>query len=179
MRITSQSQQYGLPEKEARALPSAREVADLMRGPGIPHGTMSREAAEELEEAEGKHRKDDLPWQEQAKPHYVYRQPGDSGHQERPDFSRGGNKNPARNASTRMASGGDWVHAHELQPDDLVTYSRGSGRASGDHQRNRVSEVRRTDGPEGPGTHVGFADGAYATHSDATSQPSYYRHNFN
>lgn len=46
MQITPQSQQYGLPEKKARALPTEREVADLMRAPGIPHGTMSRQATE-------------------------------------------------------------------------------------------------------------------------------------
>ena len=42
MRITPQSVQYGLPERKARRLPTAHEVADLMRGPSIPHGTMRR-----------------------------------------------------------------------------------------------------------------------------------------
>jgi len=46
MKVTPQSQQYGLPERGARALPTAKEVADLMRGPQIPHGTMRRQAAE-------------------------------------------------------------------------------------------------------------------------------------
>jgi hypothetical protein len=43
--IVSQSVQYGLPEKEARTLPPAAEVSDLLTGHGIVPGMMSRRTA--------------------------------------------------------------------------------------------------------------------------------------
>jgi len=47
MKVTPQSEQYGLPHREARELPPAKEVADLLRGAGITPGTMSRRDAKE------------------------------------------------------------------------------------------------------------------------------------
>lgn len=41
--IVSQSEQYGLPEREARALPSTAEFSDLLAGPRIMSGLMRRE----------------------------------------------------------------------------------------------------------------------------------------
>jgi hypothetical protein len=40
MEITPQSQQYGLPQKEARELPTAAEISDLLSGPRITPGLM-------------------------------------------------------------------------------------------------------------------------------------------
>ena len=146
--IVSQSEQYGLPEREAATLPPASEVSDLLAGPKIMPGLMKRNksAARDVEDTMTKigdydgygsglscpnntgrihdmspedkaafdakkqrmeeawqerirndpshpkspnyrgaaqHSKDDLPWQEQAKPHYVFRQQGDPGYQPR------------------------------------------------------------------------------------------------
>ena len=43
MQITTQSDQYGLPFREARELPSAEDFSDLLSGPRIMSGLMSRE----------------------------------------------------------------------------------------------------------------------------------------
>jgi len=42
MQITPQSQQYGLPNREARGVPPVSEVAGLLGGARIPTGTMKR-----------------------------------------------------------------------------------------------------------------------------------------
>jgi hypothetical protein len=47
MKITPQHEQFGLPDKAARSLPSRDEVADLLRGPRIQSGLMKRSDEEE------------------------------------------------------------------------------------------------------------------------------------
>ena len=42
MQVTPQSQQYGLPGREARGVPPVSEVAGLLGGVRIPTGTMRR-----------------------------------------------------------------------------------------------------------------------------------------
>jgi hypothetical protein len=47
MKISPQSEQFGLPEKEARELPSASEMSELLKGAGITSGLMSRHVTSE------------------------------------------------------------------------------------------------------------------------------------
>ena len=42
MQITPQATQYGLPDKEARELPSAAEMSEFLGGPRIMSGLMRR-----------------------------------------------------------------------------------------------------------------------------------------
>jgi hypothetical protein len=51
MKITPQSEAYGLPHKEAAELPSASDFSDLLQGSGITPGYMSpRVAASEWDD---------------------------------------------------------------------------------------------------------------------------------
>lgn len=53
MKITPQSEQYGLPEREARSLPDKAEVKGLLRGRGITPGLMKRAISDDISPGEG------------------------------------------------------------------------------------------------------------------------------